>query len=221
MIQDVRDMKTTFAERLREAMAARGVNANQLAILSKKAPSYFSTAFKRNTRTVTQEVAEPIAEALGVRVAWLMSGDGPMDSDARAESPAPPPISDVHTTSAAADQLIATAFDPTCHEYLDTVPVREALGIGAPLMRDLDPTEYVRHLLDTAARHRRKGQVVTGKDLHGTAVRDAFEETRALRQQLAERDAIIREAHEFMRANGIDPNLAGKAPRPSSSKRAK
>ncbi len=34
MIQDARDMKTTFAERLREAMAARGVNANQLAILS-------------------------------------------------------------------------------------------------------------------------------------------------------------------------------------------
>lgn len=131
MIQDVRDMKTTFAERLREAMAARGVNANQLAILSKKAPSYFSTAFKRNTRTVTLDVATPIADALGVRVAWLMSGDGPMDSDATGSpSPAAPPVSDAYTTTTAADQVIAAAFDPTRHEYLDTVPVREALTSG-------------------------------------------------------------------------------------------
>lgn len=205
MIQDVRDMKTTFAERLREAMAARGVNANQLAILSKKAPSYFSTAFKRNTRTVTLDVAEPIADALGVRVAWLMSGDGPMDSDAAGSpSPAAPPVSDAYTTTTAADQVIAAAFDPTRHEYLDTVPVREALTSGAQLAKELDATEYTRRLLDTAARLRRKGQPVSGRDLHAATVQAAFEESRELRAQLAMRDQVLAEARDWLRANGFD-----------------
>jgi hypothetical protein len=196
----------TIAQRVEWAMTERGLNKNQLEVSARLSPGYLSTMFERGSDNTRAGTLTRIANALGTTPAWLATGAGEPFQGPAADSPAPPPISDVHTTNAAADQLIAAAFNPTCHEYLDTVPVREALGIGAPLMHDLDPTEYVRHLLDTAARHRRKGQAVTGKDLHGTAIRDAFEETRALRQQLAERDAIIREAHEFMRANGIDPD---------------
>jgi transcriptional regulator with XRE-family HTH domain len=59
-------------------MDARGLNANQLAIRAGVAPAYFATAFKRNTRTVSQDQAKKLAPALGVRAAWLMSGEPPM-----------------------------------------------------------------------------------------------------------------------------------------------
>lgn len=218
----------TIAQRVEWAMTERGLNKNQLEVSARLSPGYLSTMFERGSDNTRPGTLTRLARALGTTPAWLATGAGdPFPDGLPVDSPAPPPISDVHTTSAAADQLIAAAFDPTCHEYLDTVPVREALGIGAPLMRDLDPTEYVRHLLDTAARGRRRGQEVTGKDLHGAAFREAFEQTRALRQQLAERDAVIREAHEFMRANGIDPDgvprkpLAVTTPQAPKGKRAK
>lgn len=76
----------TFAERLRLAMDARGLNANQLAIRAGVAPAYFATAFKRNTRTVSQDQAKKLAPALGVRVAWLMSGDPPTADPSQASA---------------------------------------------------------------------------------------------------------------------------------------
>ena len=86
-------MSQTFAHRLRMAMDARGLNANKLAAKCGISPAYFSTAFKRNTKTVSLDQAEKIAPALGVRVAWLMSGEAPMtgSGDAPVVLPEPTP----------------------------------------------------------------------------------------------------------------------------------
>lgn len=109
----------TFAERLRLAMDARGLNANQLAIKAGVAPAYFSTAFKRNTKAVTMEQARKIAPALGVRAVWLMSGEPPMtgpgDEPLALETREPTPM----TPPAKSDtRRIATHYeDPQVEGY--------------------------------------------------------------------------------------------------------
>ena len=215
-------MRKTYAERLREAMDARGLNANQLAIKTGKSPSYFSTAFSRNTRTVSQDIARVLADALGVRVAWLMSEEGPMvgeEGDAfdpsPAHSPAPPPVSETHVSRAAARKMVRSCYDKNVHELEDADLVEDALLAGAPFMRDLDPTDYVRRLLDTATRLREKQQTIRPEDLHTATMKAAFEESRDLRAQLARQREFEARARAWLSDNGIDPD---KLPAPGQPK---
>jgi transcriptional regulator with XRE-family HTH domain len=103
----------TFAERLRLAMDSRGLNANQLAIRAGVAPAYFATAFKRNTRTVSQDQAKKLAPALGVRAAWLMSGEPPMTGPGDEPLPHPPAVEPTpHTPPVKSDtRLISSHWD--------------------------------------------------------------------------------------------------------------
>lgn len=195
----------TISQRIQEAMRGRGLSQNQLAISAGLSQGYVSNVFTRDPRSMKPEIARKFADALGVSASWILTGDGEATAAAPpVEATAPPPVSDTHVTTTAADQVIAAAFDPTRHEYLDTVPVREALTSGAQLAKELDATEYTRRLLDTAARLRRKGQTVSGRDLHAATVQAAFEESRELRAQLAMRDQVLAEARDWLQANGFD-----------------
>jgi transcriptional regulator with XRE-family HTH domain len=200
----------SISKRIQEAMRTRGLNQSQLAIAAGLSQGYVSNVFARDPKSMKTDIAEKFAAALGVQASWILTG---AEGFAPVESPAPPPT----TTDSAADELIAAAFDPSVHNYLDTVPVRAALKTGAPLMKQLDPTEFVRRMLDVATKRRQRGQTVTGADLHGATVQDAFEETRDLRAQLAMREQVLAEAHAWLRAHGIDPDALDKPPLSSTS----
>ena len=223
----------SISRRIQEAMRTRGLNQSQLAIAAGLSQGYVSNVFARDPKSMKTDIAEKFAAALGVQASWILTG---AEGFAPVESPTPPPASDTTTTDGAADELIAAAFDPSVHNYLDTVPVRAALKTGAPLMKQLDPTEFVRRMLDVAAKRRQRGQTVTGTDLHGATIQDAFEESRDLRAQLAMREQVLADAHAWLRAHGIDPNAldspapekashlattSPEAPRPKSGARGK
>ncbi len=70
------DPRKAFAERLREAAAARGLSGNALAAESGIRQSTISRAM-RGESVFRMAAARAVAEALGVRVAWLLDGDGP------------------------------------------------------------------------------------------------------------------------------------------------
>ena len=192
----------TIAERIAVAMSARGLNQNQLAVATGLSPGYLSNIQRRNPKRMDAAIAAKIASALGVTTAWILTG-----SDApEVESTPPPPTSDVHVSRAAAREMVKAAFDKEAHEYEDAIAAEDALLVGAPFVQDLDPTEYVRRLLDTAARRRLRGQTVEGKDLHSATMKAAFEESRELRAQLARQREFEERARIFLRENGIDPD---------------
>lgn len=198
---------TTIAQRVEWAMRERGLNKNQLEVSARLSAGYLSTMFERNSDNTRAGTLTRLATALGVTPAWLATGVGePFGAAAAVESPPPPPTSDVHVSRAAAREMVKAAFDKEAHEYDDAIAAEDALLVGAPFVRDLDPTEYVRRLLDTAARYRRKGQTVEGKDLHSATMKAAFEESRELRAQLARQREFEERARIFLRENGIDPD---------------
>lgn len=186
-------------------------NASDLAASLGVSQSLVSRILSGKTGT-SESVALAVANALGMDVNDLLgrkpSAPKALDQTPPAASPAPPPASDVRTTEsarAAARQMVRAAFDGDRHTYDDGILAEDALVVGAPFVSGLDPTEYVRRLLDTAARYRERGQSVTAKDLHGAAWHSAFEESRELRAQLARQREFETRARAWLEANGIDP----------------
>jgi transcriptional regulator with XRE-family HTH domain len=204
----------TIASRIQAAMTEAGLNQNQLATRTGLTPGYLSNLFKRNPRRIDSDIAAKIAAALGVTSSWILTGSAPRTSNDT--SPMAPPVSGEHTTDEAADQLIAAAFDPTCHEYVDAIPVRASLKVAAPLLRaDMDPVDYVRRMLDTVARRRRDGKTVTPDTLHGATFSDLSAEAREYRAQVEVMKAHLDEARAWMLAHGFNEDDARLPPAPS------
>lgn len=196
----------TIAQRVEWAMNERGLNKNQLEVSARLSAGYLSNMFERNSDNTRAGTLTRLANALGVTPSWLATGVGEPFAAAAVESPPPPPTSDVHVSRAAAREMVKAAFNKDEHEYEDAIAAEDALLVGAPFVQDLDPTEYVRRLLDTAARRRLRGQTVEGKDLHSATMKAAFEESRELRAQLARQREFEERARIFLRENGIDPD---------------
>lgn len=195
-----------IGKRIADLMAAAGINQVQLAQRSGLHQGYIANVLKRNQRSMSTDIASKFAAALGVSTAYILTGKDGGDVPAAVESPPPPPTSDVHVSRAAAREMVKAAFNKEEHEYEDAIAAEDALLVGAPFVQDLDPTEYVRRLLDTAARRRERGQTVEGKDLHSATMKAAFEESRELRAQLARQREFEERARIFLRENGIDPD---------------
>ena len=199
------DRLRVFVERLRNERY--NGNASDLASALGVSQSLISRFLSGKTGT-SEAVALDVATLLGMNVLEVLGrkpGRHESASDpAPVASPAPPPVSETHVTRAAARQMVRAAFRKDEHDIDDATLVEDALLVGAPYMRDLDPTDYVRRLLDTAARHRERGQAIDAKDLHGATMKTVFEESRELRAQLA----VLRErearARQWLADNGID-----------------
>lgn len=155
----------TLANRIAAAMKARGLNQNQLAGKTGLTAGYLGKVQERNARKMNVENATLIANALGVPMLWLLTGEGE-GPDVPVASPAPPPISDVRITDDATDDIINAAFDPTRHKPSDLDSVTKALHITAMLLKDnVDPVDYVRRLLDAQAEARAKGRKIPPEQL--------------------------------------------------------
>lgn len=80
MERNVRSV-TTIADRLREALRARGMTAYRLAERSGVSESYLSRLLsgQRGDRVSGDKIAA-IGRALDVRLVWLLDGDGVMET---------------------------------------------------------------------------------------------------------------------------------------------
>lgn len=65
-----------FPKRLSIAMEEAGINARELALKAKISPSTLSHYKSGRSTNVTAEVAQKIADVLGVNVEWLVTGEG-------------------------------------------------------------------------------------------------------------------------------------------------
>jgi hypothetical protein len=75
----------TVAERIREAMKAKGVGTNGLDRALGKKPGYTSTMLSRGSEPILSGAAE-IAKVLGISLLWLATGEGSMDDETPASS---------------------------------------------------------------------------------------------------------------------------------------
>ena len=76
------DGARTVAERLRKAREARGWS--QARLVNESGVGVATVSRAENGRfEPRQETARRLAEALGVRVAWLLTGEGPMEEEQR------------------------------------------------------------------------------------------------------------------------------------------
>lgn len=71
----------SVADRIREALKIRGMGVNGLDRALGKAPGTMSNMLNRGSEPVLSNGAE-IAKALGVRLEWLATGEGPMEPSA-------------------------------------------------------------------------------------------------------------------------------------------
>lgn len=170
--------------------------------------------FLSGKQGTSAEVAMALAKLAGVDIDVLL-GSGPLPASQPVASPAPPPVSETHVSRAAARKMVRSCYDKNVHELEDADLVEDALLAGAPFMRDLDPTDYVRRLLDTATRLREKQQTIRPEDLHTATVKAAFEDSRDLRAQLARQREFEARARAWLSDNGIDPD---KLPAPGQPK---
>lgn len=206
----------TIAQRIQWAMNERGLNKNQLEVSAKLSAGYLSNMFERNSDNTRAGTLTRLANALGVTPSWLATGVGdPFSNTPPTVSPAPPPVSETHVSRAAARKMVHSCYDKNVHELEDADLVEDALLAGAPFTRDLDPTDYVRRLLDTAARLREKQQTIRPEDLHTATVKAAFDDSRDLRAQLARQREFEARARAWLSDNGIDPD---KLPAPGQPK---
>ena len=71
---------STLADRVRETMRLRNIGVNALGRRMNRKPGYVSALLSQN-RSPRARNLTALAQALGVRLAWLVDGDGPRDVD--------------------------------------------------------------------------------------------------------------------------------------------
>jgi transcriptional regulator with XRE-family HTH domain len=110
-----------WQERLGEAIEARGISGGELARRAGFSAQYInSLRSKERGGRLTLDTARRIAQALGVTVEWLTSGNGPRErlSDVYpiyTDGPPPSsevPSSDVYSSRAQAIALLSTSVEP-------------------------------------------------------------------------------------------------------------
>jgi hypothetical protein len=162
-----------------------------------------------------------LANAGGVRVDWLLTGNGPRDATEpaavpgpTADSPAPPPISDTYVSDDRVDALFDQASVPGLHTRGDERLVREVVHRHSNLLSDdIGPVDYVRKLLDTAAKCREQGRKVAPDELYDLTFKIVADElvvtSRALREAQARLDEMLAEAREKAKEMGVELRIDG------------
>jgi hypothetical protein len=177
----------TIAERVRRALTLRGMGVVALDVALGKKQGYTTNLLKRRN-TPRSDTLATLASVLNVRLAWLATGEEPMEESTGEDAPpdssarvsytalrtpptlqaSEPPASEPTQTHRPAppdlDQLLDLAYVPTRHAPSDVRAVAKAIESG--LLR-LPPTPErmlaVRVWLDAAARVReQKGETSVG-----------------------------------------------------------
>lgn len=110
-----------------------------------------------------------LAQGGKVSAAWLATGEGDPAPGLSADSPPPPPVSEVRETEVSndvIDELLAQAWNSEEHGPADARVVGEALRSQAALLKGhVNPIDVVRAMLDTSADARGKGKAIAAEDL--------------------------------------------------------
>jgi transcriptional regulator with XRE-family HTH domain len=207
-------------------------NASDVAVALGVSQSFVSR-FLSGGSGASSDLALKVAAILGMDVLEVLGrkpgAPSPIVKPAPPAAPVsqtvPAPISDVRVPTAeriAARKMVQSCMDKGRHDYADGTLVEDALMVGAPFMRGLDPTDYVRRLLDTAAKYRERGQPVEPKDLHNACFKRVIEENNELRAQLATYERHKAEAvrwNEDVRGGDAPPGPRSPRPKSGASRR--
>lgn len=194
----------TFADRLAAALTARGWSQNRLEREAKLSRGHVNRIIHGKGARAAPETLVTIARVLGIDHDWLTTGRGSMFSSGEPAALPVSPASETRVTLDAVADLVNSAYDPTVHLPSDAMLVGEALQIAATFRRaHVDPTAYVRRLLDAAARERQRGRKVAPADLPtvalgviGEQLDESDERVKRLREEIAR-------AYDWMRGHGI------------------
>lgn len=211
----------TFKERLKEVVEKSGLSEGAFSDKAGLARSHVNTMLNSKNPNPTKKTLRKIAAAAGVTVQWL-SGDEEVPSAPRpmpvndpvADSPPPPPISDTYASDDRIDALFEEASVPGVHTRGDERLVRQVVHRHSNLLKEgTTPVEYVRKLLDTAAKCREAGRKVAPDELYDETFKIVADElvvaNRQLREAQARLDAMLAEAREKAKEMGVELRIDG------------
>lgn len=160
---------TTLAERLSMAMAHAGFNQKVLEERAGLTRGYLSRVLKGDRSRVDAGRISKLAEACGVDLRWLSTGEGEMlgqKSEETVETVEKTEREDVDAGDNAFERAMAEAFRQGKFELVDLDAVRRVLRQGATMLRDeAELVSAARQWLRAAAGLRRAGRQVTVETL--------------------------------------------------------
>lgn len=181
-------------------MEALGVGFNELDRTIGQGSGYTTRLVAGKKKRPDPAILEKIAQALGVTIGWIVSGEGDTPT------PPPPPVSQVRETEVSndvIDELLAQAWDPEVHGPADARVVGEALRSQAALLRGhVDPIDVVRAMLDTSAEARDKGKTIAAEDLPIAALGSTKLQLRSAKEKIAQMMADARAEGERLGVKG-------------------
>ncbi len=147
--------RVSLGERMKEARGAKGLSQHALARAAKVSQAHISNVENGKRDTLGSDLVAPVAEALGVSLEWLLTGEGPRER--RDDAPARTvELDDPYPTRADA---IARMKGAVSDEAIATVRGVQNLG-------GLTVQEWVDELL-RADRLARKGREPEGREHEG------------------------------------------------------
>ncbi len=184
-----------------------------------KSPAHVGMIARGEISNPRSDTLRKIAEAAGVRFAWLANGDGAPDLDAPVDD-APParaahvglghPAATTPLLKALNDSYLSLAHDdPGAWELLDLDVARDALVAGYRLLPEgTDLHELARSVLVEARRRRRRGEDTSPSAISwGLAAGKAGP---AERQLAADTEARTAEVRQLANDAGVRPDAAEK-----------
>jgi transcriptional regulator with XRE-family HTH domain len=219
----------TYDERFAWIFEARGTNPSALSEAAGLSRAYIKNLIKseKEGREIRPGAAalDKIARTANVSFLWLTKNQGPREPygavftaepthDPATDSPPPPPISDTYASDDRIDALFEEAAIPGVHTRGDERLVRQVVHRHSNLLKEgTTPVEYVRKLLDTAAKCREAGRKVAPDELYDETFKIVADElvvaNRQLREAQARLDAMMAEARIEAARLGVELRTDG------------
>lgn len=159
-----------IARRIAEVLKVRAWTPYQLSVRSGlSSDSHVASILRRGAARTGADTLRKIAEGAGVRVDWLVRGEGPSGLEGLSDRPrlehvqpaAPTEHIDAPAHDGSLEGALDAAFDAARHRPSDAIAVQKALGETFRFESGTDPLGAARTWLDAAARLRREGREVT------------------------------------------------------------
>lgn len=211
----------------RQQPNGRAVSMRSLSMAAGLTPSHVEQIINKRQKPESIETAtiQKLAQAGGVQLTWLLTGQGPRDlesaenaNDASVPSPQAPPVSDTFVSDDRIDALLDTGYVQGQHSQADARLVRSVLHRRNNLLSDnTSQADYVRKLLDTAAKCRASGRKVSPDELYDMTFRIVADELAQTSRQLREAQAILdaMEAEAQAKAKELGVELRKDTPHPA------
>lgn len=211
----------------RQQPNGRAMSMRSLSVAAGLTPSHVEQIINKRQKPESLETATilKLAQAGRVQLNWLLTGQEPRDiegaesiNDTSAPSPQAPPVSDTFVSDDRIDALLDTGYVQGQHSQADARLVRSVLHRRNNLLSDnTTPADYVRKLLDTAAKCREAGRKVSPDELYDMAFRIVADELAMTSRQLREARAILdaMEAEAQVKAKELGIELRTDTPHPA------